>query len=271
MNPSGPQPSGGETASGGSDWIGALIGLGTVLVNNYQQKDMATTQNQTNREMATTAYQRDLAQWNRQNEYNSPLAQMQRWKEAGLNPNLIYGGSNSGGNAASSPSARVPQTVPVPGMLSNMPNMLQMYQDFQLRSAQIDNVKANTDRTQQATVTDTFNASLKRIMGERADVALGVESKYSGEMGHFRLEQARKTSRNLGMKWALMDEQSQINHLRMDQMRKGLTIQDAQKNKLDAEVEYKRNENSWRAAGFTSSDHPAFRVLLTIAKELGLR
>lgn len=31
-----------------------------------------------------------------QNEYNSPAAQMQRWQEAGLNPNLIYGQGNSG-------------------------------------------------------------------------------------------------------------------------------------------------------------------------------
>lgn len=32
-----------------------------------------------------------LADWNRVNEYNSPIAQMTRYKEAGLNPNLIYG------------------------------------------------------------------------------------------------------------------------------------------------------------------------------------
>jgi len=36
-----------------------------------------------------------LADWARTNEYNSPLAQMQRFKEAGLNPNLIYGQTNS--------------------------------------------------------------------------------------------------------------------------------------------------------------------------------
>lgn len=32
----------------------------------------------------------------RQNEYNSPAAQMQRFKDAGLNPDLIYGQSNEG-------------------------------------------------------------------------------------------------------------------------------------------------------------------------------
>jgi len=41
-----------------------------------------------------------LADWARTNQYNSPLAQMQRFKEAGLNPHLIYGG---GPNNVSAP------------------------------------------------------------------------------------------------------------------------------------------------------------------------
>lgn len=40
------------------------------------------------------AYQMDL--WNRQNEYNSPLSQMKRLSEAGLNPNLMYGQGTTG-------------------------------------------------------------------------------------------------------------------------------------------------------------------------------
>lgn len=32
-----------------------------------------------------------LSDWNMQNEYNSPAAQMQRLQEAGLNPHLVYG------------------------------------------------------------------------------------------------------------------------------------------------------------------------------------
>lgn len=47
------------------------------------------------------AYNLDL--WHLMNEYNSPAAQMQRYQDAGLNPNLIYGQSNmtSAPNAAS--------------------------------------------------------------------------------------------------------------------------------------------------------------------------
>ena len=50
----------------------------------------------------------NLQLWNLQNEYNSPLAQMQRYSEAGLNPNLIYGQQNvaSSPASASAPSFR---------------------------------------------------------------------------------------------------------------------------------------------------------------------
>ena len=49
--------------------------------------------------------------WNLSNEYNSPLQQMQRFKEAGLNPNLVYGdgaktlAAQVGSGAAASSSA----------------------------------------------------------------------------------------------------------------------------------------------------------------------
>lgn len=48
----------------------------------------------------------NLANWNLQNAYNLPSAQMQRLKAAGLNPNLVYqnGGSFAGAGEISSPS-----------------------------------------------------------------------------------------------------------------------------------------------------------------------
>lgn len=51
--------------------------------------------------MANHAYNKEMEQWQRENQYNSPAAQMERYKAAGLNPNLIYGQSNP---SAGSPS-----------------------------------------------------------------------------------------------------------------------------------------------------------------------
>lgn len=51
-------------------------------------------------------YQNQLAlgNWSLQQAYNSPAEQMKRFKEAGLNPNLIYGQGNPG-NASAPPDA----------------------------------------------------------------------------------------------------------------------------------------------------------------------
>lgn len=50
----------------------------------------------------------NLELWNLKNQYDSPAAQMQRYQDAGLNPNLIYSQQNVSGStpSASAPSFR---------------------------------------------------------------------------------------------------------------------------------------------------------------------
>lgn len=85
-------------AAGGA--AGALIGgafnLGGMALQQKYNKEMADIQNQYN-----------IDAWNRQNEYNSPTQQMNRLKEAGLNPNLMYQQGNVG-NASSAPQLSAP-------------------------------------------------------------------------------------------------------------------------------------------------------------------
>ena len=96
--------------------IGSLIGgvvggIGSIVGSSIGSKNAlkATREtNQANRELAEFAYQQDLDMWNRQNVYNSPIEQMQRLKDAGLNPNLMYGQGNTG-NASGMPSYDAPK------------------------------------------------------------------------------------------------------------------------------------------------------------------
>lgn len=57
--------------------------------------------------LAEQQYKWAVEQWNRENEYNKPINQMARLKEAGINPNMVFG-SLSGNVAGSAPSPNMP-------------------------------------------------------------------------------------------------------------------------------------------------------------------
>ena len=70
---------------------GSLLGQ---IFQGGQNRKAFERQAQYNTQMYERQRADSLADWNMQNQYNSPEAQMRRFKEAGLNPNLIYGQSN---------------------------------------------------------------------------------------------------------------------------------------------------------------------------------
>lgn len=60
---------------------------------NFQRQENQATR-EYNLNLAKLQNQWNLDQWNRENEYNTPAAQMARYRSAGLNPDLMYGQSN---------------------------------------------------------------------------------------------------------------------------------------------------------------------------------
>jgi hypothetical protein len=71
------------------------------------------------------------------NEYNSPKAQMARLKEAGLNPNLVYGSGNAVTQSASSNSqAQAPQVDTKP-----VQQALYQWQDYAMKEAKINQLE----------------------------------------------------------------------------------------------------------------------------------
>lgn len=114
------------------------------LANSFSQANL----NKKNRRWSEQMYQRqyadNLAFWAMQNEYNSPQAQMRRFQEAGLNPNLIYGQGNSG-------NAGAVQTPDIQGTDQRSPEWGNAFQgpadgiasfyDTQIKQATVDNLK----------------------------------------------------------------------------------------------------------------------------------
>ena len=77
-----------------STLVGGLFNVGSGFLNNYFGKKVSKKE-----------YQRAIELWNMQNEYNKPVNQMARLREAGLNPNLVAGSlSNSVAGSIHAPS-----------------------------------------------------------------------------------------------------------------------------------------------------------------------
>lgn len=88
--------------------------------------------------------------WNMQNEYNSPAAMMARLKAAGLNPNLAYGQvQNDSGPVRSTDAKAWSPQAPRYGVGDAAVQGMLAYQDIELKQAQADNIKAQTDVARQ--------------------------------------------------------------------------------------------------------------------------
>lgn len=146
----------------------AAIGSGLSLLSNVGNFIGQKKENQRNREWAESQYQvqkKDtLDFWNMQNDYNSPTSQMARLREAGLNPNLVYGkGADNTAMAISRPAAPNYQgKAPQMDLGAVGQSLVGTYYDVQMKQAQTDNLKAmNTVYLQDAALKMAQNASLQ--------------------------------------------------------------------------------------------------------------
>lgn len=129
--------------------------------------------NAANRKLAEKQNQWNIDQWNRENAYNSPSAQVQRYMDAGVNPiAAMSSGSIGSGNAANLQSASLATDVappPAVGATSQAPvlnpDMLGGALDTFLRSAALKNEtkKTNVEVEKSASEIDKIKAETQAI------------------------------------------------------------------------------------------------------------
>lgn len=82
-------------------WRQNEINIENWKMQNQYNEEMWGKQNEYDRLMRDDQRAHELSTWMRENEYNSPREQMQRFQEAGLNPHMIAGSSNAMGGSIS--------------------------------------------------------------------------------------------------------------------------------------------------------------------------
>lgn len=232
------------------DPTSALLGLASSIGSSVYA-------NAQNRKSQKRADMYNQMQWNRQNAYNDPSAQMSRLRKAGLNPNMIYGASPS--SATGNSGAQAAPSKMVNHEMSDPSGSINTFANTQLKEVQTDNVKANnTLLLQDAILKDIRIKSDAQQFSKESDVY-----KFSVDASRLGTEKLAETVNGVKLdnklkKGGLADKLSTIK-LQVAQARETLTGEKL-KNKI------KTFETSLHKLGLTPSD-PAWVRIMTINKK----
>lgn len=131
--------------------VGSLLGSGINAIAqnraNRQNLKLAQYQNAWQSAENDKAFKNNVLMWNLQNAYNSPTAQMSRLRQAGLNPNLVYGSGVTGNSAGSAPQyepIKVQRATmePYRGWNLGLSDAVSTYMAARQNKAQIENMEA---------------------------------------------------------------------------------------------------------------------------------
>ncbi|AXF52010.1 MAG: DNA pilot protein [Microviridae sp.] len=142
----------------------AALGTGA---NAIAQGKMNKRAERFNREMFEKQGQRELEYWRLQNEYNSPIAQMQRLQDAGLNPNLVYG---NGATAEGGPlrAGGAPSAPNFKASNYDFSNVVDQVLAVKQRQAGIKLTEAQADAVRQNTEVGSFELEARKEIGQSA-------------------------------------------------------------------------------------------------------
>lgn len=140
-----PDPVTGSASAGIGPGGAAAIGAGASIVSDIANLFGQSKANKDAQKWQEKMYGQQradaLKDWAAQNEYNSPKAQMQRLRDAGLNPNLVYGSGNAISPSAqirsSSPGSYQPKAPTFSGVAAAGDKFMQIY-DLRQRKAEAD-------------------------------------------------------------------------------------------------------------------------------------
>lgn len=158
-----------------NNWLSALPMVGSIAnaIGNIgtarKNRRFTREENERQRQWSTQQWERQnqasIDFWKMQNAYNDPAAQMERLKNAGLNPNLVYGsGADATAGPISTHSASQPRTSAekatnaVGGSIFDFLNVKQA-------QANIARTEAETKAVETKTAGTAFDNKVKQLFG----------------------------------------------------------------------------------------------------------
>lgn len=194
---------------GKSIWDVAKIPLSVVpgvgqYLGSMESADAQQDANSKNLRAVRETNAANAALWREQTEYNTPINQMARLNQAGLNPNLAYG-TIAESRASSAPSMESPEVEPVSGknysgfdlaqyqQIKNM-QTLNARNNIDLATAKANAIKAKSEADYSVYETDTLKKSgtlkgdptIGKYLGRGTDALLMNMQKLSDWMNNDR-------------------------------------------------------------------------------------
>lgn len=175
------------------DFLNSALGKTLVSVGAATAASATSTTigNSRKSRLAEYAHQQDINQWNRQNAYNHPAMQMERLKNAGLNPNLVYGSGSVTGNVSGQlPKYTAPghQKVDTPTATA----MLGQYSQQRMLPLQVNQAESTIAGIDAETANKNINSIYLKAKADNE----GVKQKYAAEMAEQSL-QAKKNQNEI--------------------------------------------------------------------------
>lgn len=241
-----------------------IIGAGINFLGGLFNGGSQARQNKLNRQ-----WQEKM--WNMNNEYNKPINQMARYKEAGLNPHLIYGQGNSGNSAMpSAPKTEAPQY--------NFADTAMTYVALRKQQTEVDNMEKTREvmdsqiRVNQAQegkiLSDTASTDLQRRLSEElydTNVATALANLRNVESNNKKIE---ADIQQIGASTNLTRKQIDKITQEMTESKERIKLMQIDGNNKQLEAELKRIEIEIRKNGGNPNDPGWQKVLFEIFKPL---
>ena len=206
---------------------------------NRKNREFQERENQINRQFA-------VDMWNKQNEYNLPTNQMQRLRDAGINPHLAYsnGQPMNTSNAPATPSGigSMPQGIAPQMNIGEIFNALMTKAQIKQMEAQTEKTLAEKEEVEARTEGIGKDNKVKDIELTHKDRQMLAEigvNEQNIEESKSRVESSILTNKKVDQEIENLKSAKNLTDQQVDNLKKALVLMDAQINNTKADTNLK--------------------------------